>query len=187
MLRILLIACCLLLSLPNLSLASSRYFVSGYTFSDAGQLKTPLSVEMVSGYRPDIKFQMKTLPVDNLKSFVMAFIKPDGSIFLHQFFGSTQYIVYKTKLPNSDYESLVFLGLKDVGSSKYILNEMQIIGGNRFGDVQSFKLVGFEPTEILKMPLQLNAQREIVMPISGGGSNIVISWDAAKGSFTFKK
>ncbi len=184
--RKLIILCCCLVFFPIAVQASSKHFLAANTFSSAGILKNDLQVEFSPGYLPEL--QVKQLKTPKAESFLaVAVWQSDNSLFLQHIFGSDNYMVYKVKLRDAEHEDLVILGYEDKAGSKQLLQTINIIGENQTGKLVVLKFLNFEPTEIMKMPLQLNEKGEIVMNLASNAAEMKISWDEARQSFVCHK
>lgn len=185
MFRIGFLICCLLF-LPVSVQAASKHFLPANTFSTAGILKNDLQVEFSTGYTPEVLVKKLKTPAAEV-FLAVAVWQRDNSLFLQHIFGSENYTVYNVKLRDAEHEDLVIIGYEEKGSSKQLLKTISIIGENQAGNLAILKLVNFEETEVMKMPLQLNEKSEIIMNLASNAAEVKIFWDSNKQNFVFSK
>ena len=185
MFKTVIVICCLIF-LPISGQAASKHFLSANTFNAAGQLKKDLQVEFTLGNSPDLT--IKQLQTPNAEIFLAVVTQQrDTSLFLQHIFGGEVYNVYKVRLRDAEHEELVILAYDNSGKNKQLLKSVNIIGENEAGQLTTLKILNFEATEVMKMPLQLNEKNEIIMNLASNANELKIFWDSSKQNFVFKK
>lgn len=170
LLRTLVLAVCVL-SLPLAAAeAANRYLVQGTRLSPTTAAMTPLSVEFDKG--SPLKVHLKRLKDG---SMLMVSIQKDETVFLEQFSDSSVYMGFKLNMRDQQRQELVVLGFSNITDNRQVLQEIKVIASDGFGNLKSYPVRDFTPTEILRIPLQVNEKNALVVN-QVGGTDMSIGW-----------
>lgn len=184
-LRMFILAACLLL-LPVSVDAGSRYIIEGLNVSAGSGLTNRMEVELSNNQMTKV-FVKGVSAGGGQRILAIACLQPDGDVFLDTLTDSAQYSLYKVNISDTGRQALFIFGFsEDLGGSTRTVNEARIIATNELGTIVSHKVRGFSPIVILKTPMQLDSDKELIF-VEPDGAAMVFKYDAAKSDFVFEK
>lgn len=171
----------LFINSSQVAFGESRYLAQKYSFGVTGSLVNPLVVDF-GGTTKTIYMDKKQLEKDKALLLV-GFVLNSEDMFVKQLFNSETYSVYKARLRDNNKEELIVLGISDSDNKKVKVTEICIIGKDAFGGISAMNVKGFTPVNVLNAPLQLDGNRNIILPLDDSGKLMRIYWDNSEGAF----
>ncbi len=151
---------------------TAQYFATRYSFTDQGQLQTPLLVNFSSSEPKKVKAIITHMETTD-RTLLIACSEGDD-VFLADFNKGYEYALYKIKFREGK-EDLLILGYGQRGTGKTSLNSMDIIGLNSSGMVSVLPLSGFSKVNVFNSPLQIR-NKEAVLFRDKGGRLVTLTW-----------
>lgn len=174
----------LILVLPLMASAESRYLSKAYPFSASGDLKIPLTVNFTENSETPI---IATIgPLLGNKKLLSLEINKGNETFLLQLNNSLGYVLYKEKTRDDKHEELIVVGYTELARNRYQLEEIKIIGIDKNDRLSSLKVDDFESLELIRAPLQRTKNGELILALSAyrsGKTTLRIDWQEKSFSY----
>ena len=151
---------------------TAQYFANRYTFTDQGQLQTPLLVKFSEAEQKKVKALVTHINTDDRTLLVAC---SDGDdVFLADFNKGYDYALYKINFRDKK-EDLLILGYGKRDTGKTALNSIDIVGMNDEGRISVLPISGFSKVNVFNSPLQIR-NKEAVLFRDKGSRLVTISW-----------
>ncbi len=151
---------------------TAQYFANRYTFTDQGQLQTPLLVKFSEAEQKKVKALVTHINTDDRTLLVAC---SDGDdVFLADFNKGYDYALYKINFRDKK-EDLLILGYGKRDTGKTALNSIDIVGMNDEGRISVLPISGFSKVNVFNSPLQIR-NKEAVLFREKGSRLVTISW-----------
>lgn len=168
------LAFCLVLMHISGAEASNRHIVQEQPLAAINTMTAPMSVNFAKNTPTQIN--IKKLAD---KSMLLICLEANNGIFVEQFKESDKYVAIKLDARHDGKEDLAIIGMDGAFFPNiYTLNEIKIIGQDEFGSLRSYVVDKFNPIEVLRVPMQVNARGELVFS-QVGGTDLTIAWNGS--------